>query len=141
MNKIVNTFLLAGDEFVPKLHLREPGFADSACGVLTKHCKIIKTFKEIYKNELGQACFVHNVAYSVSNVSSKRTVSDKVLKDRGYEIAINPKFDGYQSGLASMLYKFFDKKTGLKANVNEVLAQELQKRKVFSSLILIMCHW
>ena len=46
------------------------------------------------------------------------------MKDRPYEIAINPNYDGYQKGLASMVYKFFDKKTGSGANVNEVLPQE-----------------
>ena len=51
------------------------------------------------------------------------------MKDRAYEIVINPKYDGYQRELASMVYKFFDKKTvlGVKASVNEELAQELHK--------------
>ena len=49
------------------------------------------------------------------------------MKDGAYEIARNPKYDGYQRGLASMLYKFFDNKTGLRASVNEVLAKELHK--------------
>ena len=49
------------------------------------------------------------------------------MKDRAYEIAINPNYDGYQRGLACLVYKFFDKKTGSGANVNEVLAQELHK--------------
>ena len=65
------------------------------------------------------------------------------MKDRAYEIALNPKYDGYQRRLASMMYKYFDKKIGsaLRANVNEVLAQELHKlvieklkrRKVYAS--------
>ena len=49
------------------------------------------------------------------------------MKDRAYEIAINSKYDGYQKGLASIVYKFFDKKTGLRENVNEKLAQVLSK--------------
>ena len=51
------------------------------------------------------------------------------MKDKAYEIAINPKYDGYQRGFSSMLYKFFDNKTGLeaKANVSEEPAQELNK--------------
>ena len=51
------------------------------------------------------------------------------MKDRAYEIVINPKYDGYQKELARMVYKSFDKKTGLgvKASVNEELAQELHK--------------
>ena len=48
------------------------------------------------------------------------------MKDRAYEIARNRKYDGYQRALASMVYKFFDKKTGLGVSVNE-LAEELHK--------------
>ena len=40
-----------------------------------------------------------------------RTFSDKVLRDEAFNIAKNPKYDGYQTGLASMVYKFFDKKS------------------------------
>ena len=46
------------------------------------------------------------------------------MKNKAYEIAVNPKCDGYQKGLASMVYAFFDKKVGLRASVNEKLAQE-----------------
>ena len=81
----------------------------------------------MYKNELVKACFAHDAAYSDSKHLAKRTVSDKILKDRAYEIAINPKYDGYQKGLASMVYKLFDKKAGSGANVNKELAQELHK--------------
>ena len=49
------------------------------------------------------------------------------MKDRAYEIAINPKYDEYQRGLVSMGYTFFGKKTGSGASVNEELAQELHK--------------
>ena len=76
----------------------------------------------------------------------KRTRSDKVLKDKVFAIANNPKYDGYQRGLASMVYKFFDKKskgTGIKAMPNQQLANKLhkpiiskfKKRKVYSSFI------
>ena len=65
--------------------------------------------------------------YSIGKDLAKRTISDKILKDRAYESAIKPKYDGYQRGLASMVYKFFDKKIGSGMNVNEVLAQELHK--------------
>ena len=51
------------------------------------------------------------MARSFSWLVAKRTISDNILKDRAYEITINPKYDGYQRGLASMIYKFFDKKT------------------------------
>ena len=49
------------------------------------------------------------------------------MKGRAYEIAINSKYDEHQGRLASMAFKFFDKKSGLEANINKVLAQELHK--------------
>ena len=51
------------------------------------------------------------MAYGKSKDSAKRTKSDKVLRDRAFKIAIDPRYDGYQRGLASMVYKFFDKKS------------------------------
>ena len=56
---------------------------------------------------------------------TKRTISDKMLKERAYENAINSKYDRYQRGLASMVYMFFDEK--ITSGVNEELAQEVQK--------------
>ena len=52
----------------------------------------------------------------------KRIVSDKFSKDIAYQTALNPQYDGYERGLSNMVYNFFDKKTGLGANVNKVLA-------------------
>ena len=63
----------------------------------------------MYKNELDKGCFQHDMAYGKSKDLVKRTQSDKVLKDKAFKIASNPKYDGYQRGLASMVYKFFDK--------------------------------
>ena len=116
MNNIINKFLLAGDKFMPEMHLRQPQFTYSACGPLTKHKQRIQKFKEtgdtnyIYKNELDKACFAHDEAYSDSKDLTKRTVADKILRNRAFYIAKDPKYDGYQRGLASMVYKFFDKK-------------------------------
>ena len=64
----------------------------------------------IYKNELDKACFQHDMAYGKSKDLIKRTQSDKVLKDKAFKIANIPSYDGYQRGLASMFYKFFNKK-------------------------------
>ena len=50
------------------------------------------------------------MAYGGFKDLAKRTASDKVLRDKAFNIAKNPKYDGYQRGLASMVYKFFDKK-------------------------------
>ena len=83
-----------------------------------KHCERIQKFRETgnlkhsYRNELDKACFPHDAAYSGSRYLTKRTISDKSLKDRAYEIARNRRYDGYKRALASMIYKFLDKKTG-----------------------------
>ena len=66
----------------------------------------------MYRNELDKACFAHDAAYSDSKGLAKRTISDKILKDRAYEIARNRNYDEYQRALASMVYMFLDKKTG-----------------------------
>ena len=98
----------------------------------------------MYKNELDKACFQHDMAYGKTKDLVKRTQSDKVLKDKAFKIASDPKYDGYQRGLASMVYKFFDKKSsgsGIANEPNYQLANELhkpiirkfKKRKVYSS--------
>ena len=105
MNKIVNKFLLVGDMLKDSKIQRNNGF------------------KLYLQNELDKACFAHDAAYSDSKDLAKGTILDKILINRAYEIAVNPKYDGYQRGLASMMYKFFYKKIRSGANVNEVLAQ------------------
>ena len=47
MNEIVNKFLLAGDKFMPEMHLRQPGFTYSACGPFTKNNKEFKDLKKL----------------------------------------------------------------------------------------------
>ena len=116
MNNTINKLLLAGDKFMPEIHLRQPKFTYSACGPFTKHEQRIQKFKEldtnyIYKNELDKACFAHDAAYSDSKDLTKRTVADKSLKNKAFDIAKDSKYHGYQTGLASMVYKFFDKKS------------------------------
>ena len=163
MNNTINKLLLAGDKFMPEIHLRQPQFIYSACGPFTKHKQRIQKFKEtgdtnyIYKNELDKACFVHDAAYSDSKDLTKRTVADKISKNKAFHITKDPKYDGYQRGLASMVYKFFDSKIaspdkksvgtgGKHVNTklipqNEQLADELhkpiirkfKKRKVYST--------
>ena len=155
MNNIINKFLLAGDKFMPEMHLRQPQFVYSACGPFTRHKERIKEFKctgdtcHIYRNELDKACFQHNSAYADHKDLINRTEADKVLRDKMYDIASNPEYDGYQRGLASMAYKSFDKKStgsGFKKLKNmtksssSILANELHKpiikkfdkRKVYS---------
>ena len=81
----------------------------------------------IYKNELDKACFQHDMAYGKSKDLTKRTQSDKVSSDKAFKIASDIKYDGYQRGLASMVYKFFDKKSsgsGVVTEPNYQLANE-----------------
>ena len=112
MNEIVNKFLLAGDKFMPKMHLKQPGFTYSACGRFTKNKERIQKFKEtrdtscINKNELDKACFQHDMGYGDFKDLKRRKFSDKVLRDKAFNIARNPKYDGYQRSLASMFINF-----------------------------------
>ena len=156
MNNTINKLLLAGDKFMPEIHLRQPQFTYSACGPFTKHKQRIQKFKEtgntnyIHKNKLDEPCFVHDAAYSDSKDHIKRTVADKILSIKVFDIPKDPKYDGYIRGLASMVYKFFDKKSvgsGAKCvntkitPQNQQLAKELhksiirkfKKRKVYST--------
>ena len=115
MNEIVNKFLLAGNKFMPEMHLKQLIFTYSACGPFTKNKERIQKFKEtgdtsyIYKNELDKACFPHDMAYGDFKDLKRRIWSDKILRDKALSIAKSPKYDGYQRGIASMVYKFFDK--------------------------------
>ena len=142
MNEIVNKFLLVGDRFMPEMHLKQPGFTYSACGPFIKNKERIEKFiqtgntKFIYKNELHKACSQHDMADGKSKDLLKRTQSDKVLKHKAFKIASDSKYDGYQRGLASMVYKFFDKKSaslnkssgsGIANEPNYQLANELHK--------------
>ena len=63
------------------------------------------------RNKLDKACFQHDSAYADHKDLINRTEADKVLRDKAYDITSNPEYDGYQRGLASMVYKFFDKKS------------------------------
>ena len=76
------------------------------------------------------------MAYGKSKDLTKRTQSDKVLRDKAFKVASDPKYDGYQRVLASMVYKFFDKKSvslnkssgsGFVNEPNYQLANELHK--------------
>ena len=95
----------------------------------------------IYKNEVDKACFQHDMTYGKTKDLVKRTQSDKALKDKSFKIASDPKYGGYQRGLASMVYKFFDKKSkgsGISASLanksanepNYQLANELHKPNI-----------
>ena len=137
INEIVNKFLLASEKFMPEMHLKQPGFTYSACGPFRKNKERIQKSKKtrhanyIYKNELDNACFQHDMAYGDFKDLKRRIVSDNVLRDKAFNVAKNPKYDGYERG-PSKVYKFFDKKSkgsgiNIPPEVNEQLAKELHK--------------
>ena len=131
------------------MHLRQPRFTYSACGLFTKHKERITKFNQtgdtryIYKNDLDKACFRHDSAYADNKDLINRTRAYKVLRDKAYDIASNPEYDVYQRGLASMMYKFFDKKTmgsglaepslKLADELHKPIIRKFNKRKVYSS--------
>ena len=84
------------------MHLRQPGFTDSACGPFTENKERIEKFMKsgntdfIYKNELDKVCFQHDMAYRKSKNLVKITQSDKVLRDKVFKVPSDPKYDGYQ---------------------------------------------
>ena len=107
MNEIVNKFLLAGNKFKPGIRLKQPGFTYSVCGPFNKNKERTQKFKEtgdtnyIYRNELDKACFEHDMVYEDFKDLAKRRVYDKDLREKAFNSAKNPKYDGYQRGLAS----------------------------------------
>ena len=140
MNNVINKFLLVGDKFMPEIHLRQPRFVYSACGPFARHKERIKKFKQtgdtryIYRNELDKACFQHDSAYADHKYLINRTEGDKLLRDKAYDIASYSKYGGYQRGLASMVYKFFDKKStaepsSLERSANYVMGSGFKKLK------------
>ena len=100
---------------MPEMHFKQSSFTYSACGLFTKNKERIERFMQtgntdfIYKNELNKACFQHDMAYGKSKDLAKRTQSDKVLRDKALKIVSDPKYDGDQRGLASMVYEFLIK--------------------------------
>ena len=153
---IINKFLLIEDKFMPEMHLWDPKVKKySACCPFTRRQKRIDMFMKdgklshILKNRLDAACFQHDSAYANYKDRLNRRQSDIVLKNKALKIATDSRFNGYQRGLASMVYKFFNERSkgsgiNLQANSpnNEILAEELHKpiiknfkrRKVYSTL-------
>ena len=142
MNETVNTFLLAGDKFIPETHLKQPRFTHITCGSITENKERIQKLKAtgdtsyIYKNELDKACFQHDMAYRDFKDLKRRTFSARFLRDKAFNIAKNPKYDEY----LLWFINFFDKKStfltdksvsgsGINTEVkhNEQLAKELHK--------------
>ena len=134
---IINRFSLIGDKFMPEMHLWDPKAKKySACGPFTRHKQRINDFMKdgklshILKNRLDAACFQHGSAYAKYKDRLNRKKSDVVLKNKALKIAVDPKVNGYQRELASIVYKFFNERTkgfNKKLNENKQLAEELHK--------------
>ena len=124
MNEMVKKHLFAGDKFMPEMHLKQPGFTYRSCGPFSKNKERIKKFKGtgdtnyIYKNELDKACFQHNMVYGDFKDLKRITFSDKILRDKAFNIAKNLKYDGYQKGLVSMVINFLTKKSPLRFQID-----------------------
>ena len=86
---------------MPEMHLKQSGFTYSSCGPFTKNKERKQKFKEtgdsryIYKYELDKACFQHDIAYGDFEDWARRTASDKVFRNKAFNIAKNPNYDGY----------------------------------------------
>ena len=124
---------------MPEMRLKQPGFTYSACGNFTKNKERIEKFMQagntyfIYRNELNKAYFQHDMAYDKSKDLTKRTQTYKVFRDKTFKIASDSEYDGYQKGLVSMVYKFFDKtfsESGVatESEPNYQLANELHRQ-------------
>ena len=137
MKQLISFYWLEAN-LLPEMHLEQPEFTYSACGTFTKNKERIEKFKEagdtsyIYKNELDKAFFQHDMAYGDFKDFARKTASNKVVRGKAFNIAKNPKCDGYQRGLDSMVYKFFDEKSkGIGVSISlepdGELAEELHK--------------
>ena len=95
---MINKFLLAGNKFMPEMHLKNIGFAYSASGPFTKNKERVKNLKkqhwrDIYQNELDKACFQHDIAYGHFKDLKRRTVADEELRNKALNIVKNQKHD------------------------------------------------
>ena len=99
MNEIVNKLLLAGGKYMPEMDVRHPGFTCSASGPFTKNKDRIQQFKDrgdsryVYQNELNKACFQHDMSYGDFKYLTRIIASDKILRDKAFNVAKTPKYD------------------------------------------------
>ena len=127
---------------MPEIHLKQPSFTYSACGQFTKTKKELKSLCKLEIQTLSIKMnlinHVFNMIRLMANQASKliyfiqqkRKQSDKAFRDKTFKIESNPKYDGYQRGSATMVYKFFDNTssgTGIVNEPNYQLANVLQK--------------
>ena len=121
---------------MPQMHLRQiavldkSGFTYSVCGPVKNKKERIQKNKEtgdsryIYQKELDRACFKHDMAYGYFKDLTRKTASDKVLRDKAHNVAKNLKDHEYQRGIAAMVYRFFDRKISGSDNKNENISNQ-----------------
>ena len=118
------------------MHLQQPGLKYSACNSFTKAKERIKKIKEtgdsryIYQSELNKDCFQHDTVYANFKNLNRRISTDKVVRDKTFDIAKSLKYYEYQCRLASMVFKCYDKNfssSGIKNEniLNKQLDEEL----------------
>ena len=106
---MVNKLLWALDKFTPEMHLRQYRFTHIPYGAFTKNKKRIQKFKDTgdarksYRNELDKACFQIDIIYVDFKDLSRILAPDKGLCDKAFDIAVNPKNNGYHYRLVSMV--------------------------------------
>ena len=126
---------------MPEMHLRQPRCTYSACGPFTKNKERIKKIKEtgdsryIYQNKLGKACFQHDMANGDFKDLNRITFADKLLRDKGCNTAKDPIYDGYQRGLASVVYNFLTRKL-LVAVLKMKIFPIKNQRKIYTNELL-----
>ena len=85
---------------MPEVHLKLPGFTYSTYGQITRNKERIEKFMKTGNTDfiyLDKICFQHDMAYGKFKNLAIRAQSDRVLRDKAFKIASNPKYDGYQS--------------------------------------------
>ena len=99
-----------------EMHLKQPGFTYNTCGPFTRNKERLEKFMQTgntdfnCRNEFNKACFQRDMAYGKSKDLTKKTQSDKFLRDKTFKTVSYLKYDSHQRRLASVVYKFFDKK-------------------------------
>ena len=125
MNEI-NKFLLARDKLMPEMHIP-----------FTKNKEKIQKFKEtgdsryIYQNKLDKPCFQHDMTYGDFKDLTRRTASDKILHEKTFNTAKNPKYNGYQHDLLQWSTNFLIKNL-LRLDINLLLVLAL-KMKIYQT--------
>ena len=116
MNEIVNNLLLWGNKFMREIYLRQPGFTCSTCGLFTKNEERIQKFNEtenswyIYQSKLDKASFQHGMVYGDFSGLPRITAYDKLSRDKAFNIAKNPKYDGIREVLLQCFTYFLIQK-------------------------------